>query len=63
MITTINTRDWIIKLNGLPIDYMFDASGSETMTPTDAVETATNHGIARLHEGDTLSFVFVGDAT
>lgn len=39
----------------LPIAYMFDAQGSETFDPTEAVEVDADGELFRLAEGDRIT--------
>lgn len=61
----IDERVWQIELNGRGVEHLFDAQGSETFDPTQAVEVKlvdANH-LAPINENDVLTFTLLVDGT
>lgn len=64
----IDERVWHIQCNGVPVQHLFDANGSETFDPTEAVEWCAPEqartrfwGIQPLKENDVLTFTLIMD--
>jgi hypothetical protein len=61
----INERAWHIELNGRGVEHLFDAQGSETLDPTQAVEVKLVDAahLAPINENDVLTFTLLMDGT
>lgn len=55
MLRSVNNRDYEVTLDGRQVEFMFDAEGSETIDPLEAVEFFMEDGEAIwIDEGSTI---------
>ena len=62
----VNERIWQIDINGCSVLNLFDAQGSETFDPTQAVEVLADSGpggigLQCIKENDVFTFTLIAD--